>query len=192
MSDILRSVRKSHGITVSELAGRLGVTQGAISQLEESERNGTIKMKTLQAALGAMGTSLVLTTVNDGPYADFVPPALASSLSAALKRGETAYALRLLTEAADAIRHAYDEFGEGELEISPPPLPDQRWDQLFRALYREAIPSRSKPAWTETSRLDEPWFPSEYRALRERAKTTSPDFLRKLNIFIDARSLQRA
>jgi hypothetical protein len=62
----------------------------------------------------------------------------------------------------------------------------------MRASFADALPRSKRPAWTKASKLAEPWFVSDFPALRERAKKTTPEHLRRLNIFIDERSLSRA
>jgi transcriptional regulator with XRE-family HTH domain len=192
MSELIRSGRKAQGISVNELARRLKVTPGAISQIERSEREGTIKLQTLQAALRALGEELLLSSTKTSPLSRYAPARLASSLSQAIDKGDETFALRLITEATQAIRENPDEITRAELESPPPPLPDERWDQFFRAMYKQAMPSGRKPAWTRTRRLTEPWFMSKYPVLRERAHNSTPSFLKRLNIYIDERSLSRA
>ncbi|MHB1173048.1 MAG: helix-turn-helix domain-containing protein [Lacisediminihabitans sp.] len=192
MTDTIRSTRKSQGISVNEFAARLGVTAGAISQLERSEREGTIKLQTLGIALTALGQELLISSTPRSPLSSHAPARIASSLSRAIDQGDTAFALRLITHAAQSIRENENEISREELEFAPPMLPDPRWNQFFRAMYREAIRTAPKPSWTRTTKLAEPWFISEYPALQDRARRTTPEFLRKLNIFIDERSLTRA
>jgi len=192
VSETIRSMRKAQGISVTELAARLKVTPGAISQMERSEREGTIKLRTLQGALDALGGQLVITVSERHPLSGYSPSRLAESLSRAIDDGDDTFALRLLTEATQSIRQHPDQISREELETAPPPLPDARWDQFFRALYREAIPGPRKPAWTATRKLPEPWFISQYPLLQDRARRTTPDYLRRLNIFIEERSLSRA
>lgn len=192
MSELIRSARKAQGISVNDMAARLGVTAGAISQMERSEREGTIKLQTLRTALAALGQEILLSSTKRSPLSGYAPARIAPSLARAIESGDHAFALRLLTQATHSIRENPDQITEEELEGAPPVLPDARWDQLFRAMYREAMRQGSKPAWTKGRRLDEPWFVSSYPFLRERARESTPDFLRKLNIFIDQRSLTHA
>ncbi|WP_022887347.1 helix-turn-helix domain-containing protein [Glaciibacter superstes] len=192
MSQLIRSGRKAQRISVNELAERLGVTPGAISQMERSEREGTIKLQTLSTALAALGEELLISSTSRSPLSRFAPARLASSLSQAIDNGDETFALRLITEATDAIRSNPGEITREELESPPPRLPDERWDQFFRAMYRQAMPAGLSPAWTTTRKLPEPWFISKYPALRERARNETPTFLKRLNIYIDERSLSRA
>ena len=65
---LLREARRSAGMTQVELAERLGVTQGAIAQLEQSGSNPTFAR--LDAALRATGNRLVLTIEDHQPNVD--------------------------------------------------------------------------------------------------------------------------
>ena len=66
MASTIKSTRRAAGISVNELAQRLGVTPSAISQLERSEAEGTIKLNSLRDALAAMGANLRLTAGAEG------------------------------------------------------------------------------------------------------------------------------
>ncbi|MEO8708223.1 MAG: hypothetical protein ABI400_04165, partial [Lacisediminihabitans sp.] len=122
-------------------------------------------------------------------YAPYrVAESLADSL---LKSSDPTFPLRLLTHSVKELAENSSQIDPVEVQIAPTPLPDKRWDTLMRAAYANAIPAGKRPAWARTSRLAEPWFPSAYPSLRERAIRTTPDYLRRLNIFIDERSLTR-
>ena len=58
----IRRARLAHGVGVRELARRLGVTPGAVSQMERSEAKGVIQMDTLQRALAAVNDFAVAET----------------------------------------------------------------------------------------------------------------------------------
>lgn len=63
----IRAVRKSIGMSVRQLATRMGVTQQAVSQLEAKELNETVSIKTLRKAAEALNCRLVYALVpNDG------------------------------------------------------------------------------------------------------------------------------
>ncbi|WBU37826.1 hypothetical protein [Homoserinibacter sp. YIM 151385] len=193
MSSMIKSTRHAAGIGVGELAARLQVTPSAVSQLERSESEGTIKLATLRAALAAMGAELRMTAGTGGRMSRYAPYRVADSLAdALLERREPAFPLRLLTHAVAELAEHLDLIDPTEIDLAPTPLPDRRWDTLFRASYAHALPRGLRPAWTRTSRLDEPWFISEFPALRERAERSTPDHLRRLGIFIDERSLTQA
>ncbi|MCU1524799.1 MAG: hypothetical protein JWO18_1693 [Microbacteriaceae bacterium] len=193
MTSTMKSTRLAQGISVNELARRLEVTPSAISQLERSEAEGTIKLNSLREALAAMGANLRVSAGPETPMSKYAPYRVAESMAESLmKGGDPTFALRLLTHGAKEIVDNPDAIDPMELELAPTPLPDKRWDTLMRATYARAIPGQRKPAWTRTSRLAEPWFVSQFPFLRERARKTTPDHLRRLNIFIDENSLRRA
>lgn len=193
MASTIKSTRIAAGISVNELASRLGVTPSAISQLERSELEGTIKINSLREALSALGANLRITAGADSRMSKYAPYHVAESMAESLlvKRDAT-FALRLLTHATKELRDNANEIDRAEIELAPTPLPDKGWDTLMRAEYARAIPKGKRPAWTRTTKLAEPWFVSEYPVLRERAKKSTPAYLRDLNIFIDERSLARA
>lgn len=193
MASTIKSIRLAQGISVSELAKRLGVTPSAISQLERSEDEGTIKLKSLREALSAMNAGLRLTAGPETPMSKYAPYRVAESMIDALVSDQDpTFALRLLTHATKVIADNLEAIDHAELEIAPTPLPDLAWDTLMRSSYAHALRGSRRPAWTRTSKLAQPWFVSQFPALRERAKSSTPDYLRSLNIFIDERSLTRA
>jgi transcriptional regulator with XRE-family HTH domain len=192
MSDLIRTARRSQGLSGRELADRLGITVGAVSQMERSEREGRIQLATLRKALGALGRQLVLDDPPESPYSRFAPEPATAAVQAALDDGDETYALRLLTQAVHAARDHGEELTASELQIRPSQLADRRWEALFRALYASALPEERRPDWTHTQRLPRRWYVSRFDSLRRRADSSTPAFLRDLNIFIDERSLSRA
>ncbi|MDR5699626.1 helix-turn-helix domain-containing protein [Agromyces aerolatus] len=192
MSDLIRTTRERTGLTGADLAARLGITAGAVSQMERSERDGTVKLETLDRALAAMGCRLALTARPSSPFAEFLPDAVTDRMNAALDERDGSYALRLLTHAASVVRQHSDEFSDADLATRASSLKDPRWEQLFQAVYGDAIPAARRPAWAAPSKLSRRWYVSRFAPLRERAKRTTPPRLRALNIFLDERSLSTA
>lgn len=193
MASTIKSTRLAAGISVNELAKRLGVTPSAISQLERSESEGTIKLNSLREALAAMGANLRLTAGAESRMSRYAPYRVAESLAESLiSSRDSTYPLRLLTHAVKELSENADLVDPSEIELAPTALPDKRWDTLMRASFAHVLPKSKRPSWTKVSKLAEPWFISEFPALRERAKNTTPEHLRRLNIFIDERSLTRA
>lgn len=192
MSDLIRSARRRAGLTGTELADRLGVSVAAVSQMERSERDGRIQIHTLERALDAMGERLQFAAKPQSPLDAYAPESVTKELNKALDSRDTAFALRLLTRAASVVRENAHSFEQAELEYRPSELADRRWEQLFRALYGDALPAERRPTWALPERLDRRWYVSQFAPLRERAKESTPQRLRELNIFIDERSLTRA
>lgn len=189
MSDLIRTTREGLGLTGADLAGRLGVTVGAISQMERSEREGRIRLDTLERALEAMGRRLSIGTSPDSPYADYTPAALTDQVNDALDERDGSYALRLITHAASVLKEDAGKLTDAELRTRPSQIKDDRWEQLFRAVYGDAIPEQRRPDWAAPARLNRRWYVSRFAPLREKAKTSTPERLRQLNIYLDANSL---
>ena len=69
----IRSVRKAIGMSIRQLAERIGVTQQAISKLEEHELDDSVTLKTLRRAAEAMDCKLVYAIIpNQGNLEDIV------------------------------------------------------------------------------------------------------------------------
>ncbi|GAA3860316.1 helix-turn-helix domain-containing protein [Tessaracoccus defluvii] len=193
MSDLIRTSRKRTGLTGAQLADRLGISVGAVSRMERSERAGTIQVDTLRRALAAMGHDVRLDAAPHDPYAAFTPANVTDAINLALDEDRPEYALRLLTQAAATIAAHPARFDDDSLARRPSQIGDNRWEQLFRATMSDAIPSARRPAWAEPTRLSRAWYPfGHYPSLRNRAKAATPERLRILNIMIDQRSLSRA
>lgn len=188
MSTLIRSTRLAQQVSVSTLAERLGVTPSAVSQLEKSEAEGTIKLNSLKSALSALDRTLFTASFDTHPLTPFAPYRVAEAMSDALLAGKETLALRILNQSLDELTRHQSEFAPEAFEVPPRPLPDHRWNTLFKAVYAHALGGK-KPSWAVANRLTEPWFISQFPSLRERAKTTTPAYLRTLNIFIDGRSL---
>ena len=191
MSNLIQTTRLRLGVTGAELALRMGITQGAVSQLERSEREGTIRLETLERALASMGRRVGYASVEESPLARYGAEAVTDDINAALDSGSETFALRVLTRAVQVITDRSDEFCEQNLARESV-IKDRKWEALFGALYGQALPVKDKPTWATPRRLSRPWYVSQFEPLRERAKTSTPPELRRLNIFVDERSLSRA
>lgn len=59
----IRAIRDALGMTGSDLAGRMGITQSRVTQIEKAEQNGELKLSTLARAADALGCELVYALV---------------------------------------------------------------------------------------------------------------------------------
>ena len=59
----IRAIRDALGMTAAELAGRMGVTQPTVAELETSEQQSRITLDSLQRAAAAMECQLVYALV---------------------------------------------------------------------------------------------------------------------------------
>src|SRR5476651_67154 len=68
----IRAIRDALGMTTSQLAKRMGVTQPRISELERAEASGNIGLRSLERAAEAMGCRLVYVLVPLAPLSETV------------------------------------------------------------------------------------------------------------------------
>jgi predicted DNA-binding mobile mystery protein A len=68
----LRAVREALGMSAAVLAGRLGVTPGAVIRLEQSEAADRVRLETLRRAADALGCDLVYLLVPRQPLTTVV------------------------------------------------------------------------------------------------------------------------
>lgn len=59
----LKTVRQALGMSGAQLARRLGVTKGRISQVEAAEQDGGVTLKTMQSVAGAMNCRFVYAVI---------------------------------------------------------------------------------------------------------------------------------
>lgn len=65
MSTTIADTRRAVGWTVRELAENMGLAPSTVTRMEQSEREDRIQLGTLKRALGVMGRSPRVETVND-------------------------------------------------------------------------------------------------------------------------------
>ena len=63
----IRAVREALGMSAAALAGRLGITSGAVTRLEQSEAADRARLETLRRAADALGCDLVYLLVPRRP-----------------------------------------------------------------------------------------------------------------------------
>lgn len=68
----IRAVREALGMSAAALAGRLGITAGAVTRLEQSEAADRVRLDTLRRAADALGCDLVYLLVPRRPLVEVV------------------------------------------------------------------------------------------------------------------------
>jgi len=68
----VRAIRDALGMTTTQLARRIGVSQPRVVELEQSEVGGSITLHSLQRAAEALGCRVVYSLVPDKPLAETV------------------------------------------------------------------------------------------------------------------------
>jgi predicted DNA-binding mobile mystery protein A len=68
----VRAIRDALGMTTTQLARRIGVSQPRVVELEQSEVGGSITLHSLQRAAEALGCRVVYVLMPDKPLAEMV------------------------------------------------------------------------------------------------------------------------
>jgi len=68
----IRAIRESLGMSSTNLAARLGTTRQAVSQMERSEVDGSIRLETLRRAAGELDCTLVYALVPNDSLEEIV------------------------------------------------------------------------------------------------------------------------
>ena len=123
-------------------------TDRAISQMESSEREGTIRVATMTRALEALGQDLLMTSTVQSRLSRYAPARLSHDVSIALGKGDKPTAMRLITQSAEHLRNSRAHFDPDEIDAPPAHLPDPG----MGCLLPNALPP--KPG-CERTRLDE-------------------------------------
>jgi transcriptional regulator with XRE-family HTH domain len=200
MSELIRAARLRLGLSIYDLAERLGVTAGAVSQLEQSERAGTIKLKTLERTLQALGERLQASTT-PATMADkhlMSARAAAAAINDELEADDHAAALRLTVQALDHFRHAESENEITDFLVKPPSIVDSRWDTFFATAVAWGAARRhiSAPRWTKKRALDHEWVPGPDSHFSDSyldfLKSTAEPMFRERNILLREKDLEAA
>jgi predicted DNA-binding mobile mystery protein A len=68
----IKAIREALGMTTAQLAERLGVSQPRVAQLEKSEAEDSITLRTLRGAAESLGCTLVYALVPKDPLNEMV------------------------------------------------------------------------------------------------------------------------
>ena len=97
----VKSIRESLGMTMAQLAIRLGVSAPRILKLEQGEAQGTITLKSLERAAEAMGCRLVYAIVPVKPLTEMV--AERARLVARRRLGAVRHSMMLEDQTVDPV-----------------------------------------------------------------------------------------
>lgn len=122
----LRTVRKSLGMSGAQLARRMGVTRARIAQAENSEGEGGITLKSMQATAEAMGCRFVYAVVPEGRVEDLI--------------------LAQAREKATALVNAASK----HMALESQTLPDDRIASEIERLTRELARDMPADFWSDT------------------------------------------
>ncbi|WP_291056628.1 helix-turn-helix transcriptional regulator [Herbiconiux sp.] len=188
MSDHIRAARNRGGLSIYDLAASLGVTAGAVSQLEQSERAGTIKVASLERALAALGENLHTSTsrITMAQRNLMTARTAARAIESELSASDPAAALRLTIQAIDHFHRASSDNEIQDFLKKPAPLADERWDTFFATAVGWGATRRgvTPPRWTKRPPLLHEWVPGP-------DDTYSPGYVDFLRIDAEPEFLER-
>lgn len=191
--EILRSLRRSKGLTQRDLARLAQVPQPTIAAIESAQREPSLSL--LSSIVESTGFSLHVTLT---PLARLGAVSIARRLSEVLHEEESSRqledsALRLSLSFRDAIRRASDDELR-ELIVDPPSLVgDPRWDAFLAATVEEECARRnvSTPRWVnDPARFVKPfWHLSENPSLHQWEFVTAPAAFVRHGVLVAAEEL---
>ena len=127
-------------------------------------------------------------------------PETAAEIRRSLRGGESAWAWRMLLQGRDHLRlmltdPAYTERDlVGSWEAAPGATGDRGFDALLAALTSHEFSEAglAAPEWAQIEPLEEEWQPPHPFLSPERVVARTPDWLRRLRIYVPERDLATA
>ena len=124
-------------------------------------------------------------------------PATAAAMWQQGVAGDTDWVWRMLLQGRDHLATILSEGDEtllGSWEAEPGSAGSIEWNTLLAALaaHEYAGADREAPTWTDVERLEAPWMPAHPFLSPERVGAQTPDWLRRVNIYVPARDLVTA
>lgn len=105
----VRVIRQALGMTIAELADRMGVSRAAVSKLEASERRGTVALQTLTRAADALDCDLVYALVPRRPLEVMVEDRAKAVATALYRSIATSMSLEEQELQGEAVADAIDD-----------------------------------------------------------------------------------
>lgn len=179
-STALRAARADKGWSQRELAGRCGVAQPSLSDIESGERDTTVGK--LEQILQAAGYRLVAIPTTRPTVADWA--ATLTGISA----NSSGVVRKTLVQISDDLAGAAPATCIALCLTPPATTGDRRIDATLAALVENALAKRHLPlpAW-----VDEPdrssnvaWDLVHHPKLRDRARERTPEPFRRRNVFV--------
>lgn len=185
-SDILQAIRKSKGMSQSELARRSKTFQANISSIESGITDPGLS--TIEHCLSTLGYSLIALPTNKPSVAQF-----SLLISRALSDSKEVKAFRLVIQLNDNLASVAPEICLA-LSIAPPPLTgDSRYDALLAGLveFHLSLYSLPLPAWIreENRKLKTRWIVDPYITSEDSILKKTPKAFLRHNVLINKSEL---
>ncbi len=176
-SALLRSARRSRGLSQRALAAASRDHQPTISALEKGEHDPGVAH--LGRLLAAAGHRLAVLPTASRPVSE-----AAIDVESALRAGDERAAFREAIELSDDLAREHGAIRVALTATPPPPVGDARFDALLAAIAEHYLRAEhlTEPNWLlhDTRILPTRWYVDELPAARKRAlATTPPSFIRR-------------
>lgn len=114
----VRSLRKALGLTIRQLAKRLGVGSSRVVKIETSEVNGAITLHSLQAVAAALNCRLVYGFVPNSSLEELIRARAKTVAKAQVKRSSHTMDLEAQSVSAQWLNNQVDDLSEELLRAS--------------------------------------------------------------------------
>ncbi len=115
----LKTVRKALGMSGTQLAKRLHVTKGRISQTESAELSGSVTLKTMQNMASAMNCRFVYAIVPTQPIESMIKERAVKKAKEQIKAASTQMALEDQSLSDEQLTFAIDQLASEIIEKMP-------------------------------------------------------------------------
>lgn len=118
----LKTVRKALGMSGSQLAKRLGVTKGRVSQAESAEQSGSATLKSMQSMAQAMGCRFVYAIVPEKEIESVIKDRAVLKAKEQIKAASTQMALEAQSLNDEQLAFEVDRLASEVIEKMPSDL----------------------------------------------------------------------
>jgi len=118
----LKTVRKALGMSGTQLAKRLGVTKGQISQTESGELSGSATLKTMQKMAQAMDCRFIYAVVPEHEIEEIIKKRAYQKAREQIKHASTQMALEAQSLNDEQLNYAIDQLASEIIEKMPSDL----------------------------------------------------------------------
>jgi transcriptional regulator with XRE-family HTH domain len=182
---LLRTARRSHGLSQGRLATLAGDHQPTVSALEHGDHDPGVAH--LTRLLAATGHRLVVLRTTARPVCE-----AATDIESALSSGDESAAFREAIQLSDDLARESGVIRVALTATAPPAVGDVRYDALIAAIAEHYLISDDlpKPGWLSIDRaLSEQWFVDRLPAARRHALATTPPSFARRGVVIAASEL---
>ncbi len=118
----LKTVRKALGMSGTQLAKRLSVTKGQISQTESGELSGSVTLKTMQKMAQAMDCCFVYAVIPTQEIEEIIKDRAVLKAKEQIKAASTQMALEAQSLNGEQLAYAVDQLASEIVEKMPSDL----------------------------------------------------------------------